>query len=82
MPFRVRPDTRQPVWRVNDKMEPLDEMYDRFIGRAGDAAKGQEGVQGTKGSELLPEEVKVRAAKPTCSVLTENGTDDIWVNSG
>ncbi|KAK5116197.1 hypothetical protein LTR62_008523 [Meristemomyces frigidus] len=56
--FRLRPMPNQPEWRVNDKIEPLNEMYDNFIGRAGEGARDQAGVQGTKGSDLLPEEVK------------------------
>ncbi|KAK5133918.1 hypothetical protein LTR08_007147 [Meristemomyces frigidus] len=58
MPLRLRPRPNQPVWRVNTRQEPLDEMYDRFVGRVGEAAKGQEGISGTRGRDMLPEEVK------------------------
>jgi len=49
-PIRLRPQPRQPEWKVNDKVEPVDEMYDKFIGRIGGS---------TKGKDMLPEEVKV-----------------------
>ncbi|EMC94225.1 hypothetical protein BAUCODRAFT_74525 [Baudoinia panamericana UAMH 10762] len=58
MAFRLRPVPKQPVWKVNDDPELLDEMYDAFVGRVGDAAKGQEGLQSTSGRDLLPEEIK------------------------
>ncbi|KAF2769172.1 hypothetical protein EJ03DRAFT_327616 [Teratosphaeria nubilosa] len=58
MRFRVRPQPRGPAWKVNDRPEPVDEMYDKFVGRVAEAAHGQEGVAGSKGSDLLPEEVK------------------------
>ncbi|KAH9809321.1 Ribonuclease-III-like [Teratosphaeria destructans] len=58
MRFRVRPQPRGPAWKVNDRQEPVDEMYDNFIGRVVEAAQGQEGVTGPRGSDLLPEEVK------------------------
>ncbi|KAK4544211.1 hypothetical protein LTR36_004421 [Oleoguttula mirabilis] len=57
MPFRLRPQPKGPVWRVNEELEPLDAMYDRFVDRVGEAAKGQ-GLAGTKGRDMLPEEVK------------------------
>ena len=60
MPVRLRPKPNQPLWRVNTRQEPLDEMYDRFVGRVGEAAKGQDGLVGTRGRELLGEDVKVR----------------------
>ena len=59
MPIRLRPQPKQPEWRVNDQPEVLDEMYDRFIGRAGESAKGQDEVESTRGRDLLPEEIKV-----------------------
>lgn len=59
MPIRLRPRPKQSPWRVNEDPELLDEMYDRFVGRAGEAAKGQAGVESTRGRDLLPEEVKV-----------------------
>ena len=66
MPIRLRPlPTNQPRWNVNDKDEPVDQFYDKFIGeRAGASARGQEGMsgKGTKGRELLDEEIKVRCA--------------------
>ncbi|KAK1055876.1 hypothetical protein LTR74_015363 [Friedmanniomyces endolithicus] len=58
MAFRLRPRPNQPEWKVNDQQAPLDEMYDSFVGQAGEAAKGQTGVESTKGRDLLPEEVK------------------------
>lgn len=57
MPVRLRPLPKQPEWKVNKDPKLLDEMYDRFVGRAGEAAKDQ--VQSTRGRDLLPEEVKV-----------------------
>lgn len=60
MPIRLRPKPRQPEWKVNEDPAVLDDMYDRFIGRAGGAAKGQVEVESTKGRDLLPEEIKVR----------------------
>lgn len=63
MPIRLRPlPQNQPRWSINDQDEPVDRMYDRFIGEwAGASAAGQEGMQGrgTRGSELLDEEIKV-----------------------
>ncbi len=59
MHIRLRPKPKQPEWRVNEKPEPVDEMYDRFVGRAGEAAKGQVELEGTRGRDLLPEEIKV-----------------------
>jgi large subunit ribosomal protein L15 len=58
MPYRLRPEPKQPVWRVNTQQEPVDEMYDRFLGRVGETIKDQE-LQSTRGSDLLPEEIKV-----------------------
>ncbi|KAK3645235.1 hypothetical protein LTR56_009287 [Elasticomyces elasticus] len=58
MAFRLRPRPKQTEWRVNEDPAALDEMYDAFVGRAGEAAKGQTGVESTKGRDLLPEEVK------------------------
>ncbi|KAK3115972.1 hypothetical protein LTR53_004144 [Teratosphaeriaceae sp. CCFEE 6253] len=58
MPYRVRPLPNQPTWTVPDDPNKLDEMYDRFVGQAGEAAKGQTGVESTRGRDLLPEEVK------------------------
>lgn len=63
MPVRLRPlPQNQPRWSVNKEDEPVDQMYDRFVGeRAGEGARGQEGMgeRGIRGSELLDEEVKV-----------------------
>ncbi|KAK3704649.1 hypothetical protein LTR37_013748 [Vermiconidia calcicola] len=56
MPFRLREEPKQPVWKVNTREEPLNDMYDRFIGRAGEVLKGQ--GESTRGRDLLPEEVK------------------------
>ena len=64
MPIRLRPKPRQPEWKVNEDPAVLDDMYDRFIGRAGAAAKGQVEVESTKGRDLLPEEIKVRNEIP------------------
>ncbi|WPH03868.1 Hypothetical protein R9X50_00675100 [Acrodontium crateriforme] len=54
MPFRLRPQPKQPVWRVNTEQEPLDAMYDSFVGRASDVSKADAG----RGREMLTEEVK------------------------
>ena len=62
MPIRLRPMPKQPVWRVNTEQEPLDEMYDSFIGSAGKAATDIEGSK--RGRDLLPEEVKVHTPSP------------------
>lgn len=51
---------KQPVFKVNEKPEVLDEMYDRFVGRAGEAAAKEQGLEGSRGRDMLPEEVKVR----------------------
>ncbi|KAK5162920.1 uncharacterized protein LTR77_011081 [Saxophila tyrrhenica] len=56
MPERIRPEPKQPVWRVNDDAEAMDEMYDRFMGRVGEAVKGE--VKDTRGRGMLDEEVK------------------------
>ncbi|KAF2725160.1 hypothetical protein K431DRAFT_343154 [Polychaeton citri CBS 116435] len=58
MPIRLRPKPRQPVWRVNTSDELVNEVYDRFVGRAGEAARGQYGLKSFKGSELLSDDVK------------------------
>ncbi|KAK5112282.1 hypothetical protein LTR85_011554 [Meristemomyces frigidus] len=57
MPFRLRPQPKGLAWRVNSEPETLDAMYDRFVGRVGEVAKGQ-GLAGTRGRDMLPEEVK------------------------
>lgn len=59
MPYRLRPLPKQPVWKVNDRQDLLDEMYDKLFGRIGEMAKGQPGVTSTRGRDLLPEEIKV-----------------------
>ena len=51
MPFRLRPQPNQPVWKVNEEIELVDEAFDKFV--------GQIGGKGARGSELLPEEIKV-----------------------
>ena len=48
---------RQPIWKVNDQQQPVDEMYDRFMGRTGEVVKDQ--VESTMGRDLLPDEIKV-----------------------
>lgn len=58
MPERLRPLPKGPVWRVNDKQQPVDEMYDRFMGRVGESI--QDEVGSARGRDLLPEEIKVR----------------------
>ena len=50
MPIRLRPQPNQPVWRVNDKPEVLDEVYDQILGK----------LSSTRGSEMLDSETKVR----------------------
>ncbi|OQO15138.1 hypothetical protein B0A48_00520 [Cryoendolithus antarcticus] len=50
MPHRIRPLPKQPIWKVNDKAEPVDAALDKFIGNAA----GQD----VKGRETLDEEVK------------------------
>ena len=52
MPFRLRPQPNQPVWKVNEDVELVDQAFDKFV--------GQIGGKGARGSELLPEEIKVR----------------------
>ena len=52
MPFRLRPQPNQPVWKVNEYVELVDQAFDKFV--------GQIGGKGARGSELLPEEIKVR----------------------
>lgn len=39
------------MWTVNDKVELVDEAFDKFVGQAGG--------KGTRGREVLPEEIKV-----------------------
>jgi hypothetical protein len=39
------------VWKVNDRIELVDEAFDKFVGQAGGKAK--------RGREVLPEEIKV-----------------------
>ncbi|KAI7507643.1 hypothetical protein KC347_g6734 [Hortaea werneckii] len=58
MPYRLRPMPKQPVFKVNEKPEVLDEMYDRFVGRVGEAAAKEQGLEGSRGRDMLPEEVK------------------------
>lgn len=50
MPVRLRPEPRQPAWRVNTDESKLDAAYDRFLGSVGGRKKG---------SELLDSETKV-----------------------
>lgn len=52
MPFRLRPQPSQPLWKVNDQMELVDDAFDKFVGQAGG--------RGKRGREVLPEEIKVR----------------------
>lgn len=51
MPFRLRPQPSQPVWKVNDQVDLVDDAFDKFVGQAGG--------KGTRGREVLPEEIKV-----------------------
>jgi len=51
MPVRLRPQPNQPVWKVNDRPESVDEAFDAFIGGAGG--------RNVRGRDLLDEEVKV-----------------------
>jgi len=53
MPFRLRPQPNQPVWKVNEDVELVDQAFDKFV--------GQIGGKGARGSELLPEEIKWQA---------------------
>lgn len=67
MPFRLRPQPSQPVWKVNDKVELVDEAFDKFVGQAGG--------KGTRGREVLPEEIKVRDntnSAQTCTIKARN----------
>ncbi|KAK6442030.1 hypothetical protein LTR95_001742 [Oleoguttula sp. CCFEE 5521] len=50
MPQRIRPQPKQPMWKVNDEAEPLDAAFDKFIGNAA----GRD----VRGREALDEEVK------------------------
>lgn len=52
-PIRMRPMPQQPAWKVNDDPEVLDDVMDRFIGRASGPT--------VKGRDVLPEELKVRS---------------------
>lgn len=52
MPFRLRPEPSQPLWKVNEQMELVDDAFDKFVGTA--AGRGK------RGREVLPEEIKVR----------------------
>lgn len=52
MPFRLRPQPNQPVWKVNDRVELVDDAFDHFVGHAGG--------KGMRGRDVLPEEIKVR----------------------
>jgi len=62
MPFRLRPQPNQPEWTVNDNPELVDDAFDKFV--------GQVGGKGTRGCELLPEEIKVgrRSSVPWLSI--------------
>ena len=44
MPFRLRPEPKQPVFTVNDEEEVLNQTYNRLLGKGGDS--------------MLPEDVK------------------------
>ena len=41
------------MWKVNDKVELVDEAFDKFIGKV------------ARGREVLPEEIKVREIDST-----------------
>lgn len=63
MPFRLRPQPSQPVWKVNDQVDLVDEAFDKFVGQAGG--------KGTRGREVLPEEIKVsRENAATCATAS------------
>lgn len=51
MPIRLRPEPKQPKWRVNADEEKLNEAYDKFLGSVGERVRGR---------DLLDEETKVR----------------------
>jgi large subunit ribosomal protein L15 len=55
MPIRLRPEPHQPPWIVNTRQEPVDEMYDRFLGTSSTDGNGQS----IRGRDMLPEEIKV-----------------------
>ena len=61
MPERIRPVPNQPVWKVNTQQEPVDEMYDRFMGRVPESFK--EIGEKARGRDVLPDEVKVSFCK-------------------
>ncbi|KAK4501801.1 hypothetical protein PRZ48_007610 [Zasmidium cellare] len=48
MPIRLRPEPRQPKWRVNKDEDKLNEAYDKFLGS----------VASGRGSDLLDQETK------------------------
>jgi hypothetical protein len=49
------------VWKVNEQVELVDEAFDKFVGQAGG--------KGTRGREVLPEEIKV--GKHVAATATE-----------
>ncbi|KAK6440762.1 hypothetical protein LTR95_003012 [Oleoguttula sp. CCFEE 5521] len=50
MPQRIRPQPKQPIWRINDEAEPVDAAFDKLIGNAA----GRD----VRGREVLDEEIK------------------------
>jgi large subunit ribosomal protein L15 len=66
MPFRLRPQPSQPLWKVNDQMELVDDAFDKFVGQAGG--------RGKRGREVLPEEIKVRDKNIACCADLLRGT--------
>lgn len=43
------------MWKVNEQVELVDEAFDKFVGQAGG--------KGSRGREVLPEEIKVGKQK-------------------
>ena len=69
MPFRLRPQPSQPLWKVNEQMELVDDAFDKFVGQAGG--------RGKRGREVLPEEIKVREENTAlCAKIMRNPTMD------
>ena len=68
MPFRLRPQPNQPVWKVNEQVELVDEAFDKFVGQAGG--------RGKRGREVLPEEIKVSEKNTAFCAESRRAYDD------